>query len=444
MNTLKLNTKKILMLGNAFFCILLLWQVYNTYCPVFLESLLKGRLGDNTSYVIGIIMAADNLFALFMLPVFGALSDKTKSKYGKRTPYIIIGMLLSAIIFPFIAIFYFIGKSYSLLFVIIFMGLTLIVMNMYRNPAVALMPDITPKPLRSKANGIINLVGYIGAIIGGAIAMFIKTTSTSSIIIVPFIIASACILFTMVAFIFIVNENKWLDEAKDDLEKGEEMAKTMEKIEIDKPLSKKDKRNLILILIAVFFWFMSFNSIETFLSLYCNNIFNKPTYSGTLVIILTISSLLTFIPGASLAQRIGRRASILVGLIIIICGLGILLTLQKANPNFIVLAIAFALAGIGWALINISSFPMVVEMSNKSNIGKFTGYYYTSSMIAQSLTPIIVGIVMTLNGNLKPLFPYAILMMSIAFIIFSFTKEKAGKINVTTKKSILESFDNDI
>lgn len=439
---LKLNTKKTVILGFAFFAILLLWQVYNTYCPVFLEKYLKEKMAD-PSYLIGIIMALDNLFALIFLPLFGALSDKTKSKYGKRKPYIIIGLFASAIVFPFIAIFYYLNIKASLALIIIFMGLTLLIMNVYRNPAVALMPDITAKPLRSKANGIINLIGYIGAISGGAIAMFISTTSEGPIIIVPFIIASVCLLAVMILFIVKVNENKWLDEAEHDLEIGEEQALTLEKTDVDKPLSKGDKRNLILLILAVFFWYMSFNSIETFLSLFCKNILGAPKLAGTLVIVLTISSLLTFIPGAMLANKIGRKGSVLIGLVLCVSGMVVAMTQGKADYHVVVLFIGFILCGIGWALINISSFPMVLEMSNKNNIGKFTGYYYSSSMIAQTLTPVLIGIVMTLKQNLKPLFPYAIIMMATAFMIFFFVNEpKRKKDKNEPKKSVLEHFDN--
>ena len=174
---LKLNYKRTFFIGCAFFSILMLWQVYNTYCPLMLQSLLadKFNVENELTYVIGIIMAADNLFALFMLPIFGKLSDKTNTKYGKRMPYIIVGMVLSALLFPLIVVCFMKG---SLAGVIIMMGIILIIMNAYRNPAVALMPDVTPKPLRSGANGIINLVGYIGAVIAGALAMFLKTEET--------------------------------------------------------------------------------------------------------------------------------------------------------------------------------------------------------------------------------------------------------------------------
>ena len=267
---LKLNYKNTFLIGLAFFAILMLWQVYNTYCPLILEELLANRYEDanKLTYVIGIIMAMDNLAALILMPIFGVLSDKTKTKKGKRMPYILIGMLASALLFPLIATFYLLN---SLMGVILLMMLVLIIMQGYRSPAVALMPDITPKPLRSKANGIINLVGYIGAIIAGALAMVFKKTDGSSQSLVylwPFVIASIFMLIAMFILYFKVDEIKLLKENKEAIEYGEKYSQSLENVSEERPLSKKDFKNLIIILIAIFFWFMSFNAIETFNSLF--------------------------------------------------------------------------------------------------------------------------------------------------------------------------------
>src|SRR5574344_2004972 len=176
-NGLKLNYKRTLIIGFAFFGILMLWQVYNYYCPQILSELLAQQLQSESEsqvqLIVGIVMAMDNVVALFMLPLFGSLSDKTHTKLGKRMPYIIAGSILSAAALIFIPIAF---AHNSLVGVIIVMAVVLLCMQAYRNPAVSLMPDITPKPLRAKANGIINLVGYLGAIVAGAIGLFISTT----------------------------------------------------------------------------------------------------------------------------------------------------------------------------------------------------------------------------------------------------------------------------
>ena len=206
----KLNYNRTFIIGLAFFSIMMMWNVYNTYCPVFLTELLTARLNEpaeNVQWIVGILMALDNVFAIFMLPIFGYLSDKTKSKYGKRMPYIVIGTLCAVLVLPCIPIFY----AYdSLLGVILMMGLTLIIMNIYRNPAVALMPDITPKPLRAKANGIINFVGYLGGIVSGVIAMFISYKKYSSenkfMLIIPFIIASVFMILSVILLFFRIKD----------------------------------------------------------------------------------------------------------------------------------------------------------------------------------------------------------------------------------------------
>lgn len=445
---LKLNYKNTFFIGLAFFAILMLWQVYNTYCPLILRELLNSSFGGDTNrlnYVIGIIMAMDNLVALIIMPLFGNLSDKTHTKIGKRMPYILIGMLASAIAFPLIAAFYIMN---SLIGVVILMGLVLIIMQGYRSPAVALMPDVTPKPLRSTANGIINLVGYIGAILAGALAMVfkVKTGETGGLTYLwPFIISSVFMLAAMIILSFKINEPKLLEETKEDIELGEKLSQSIEEIKVDKPLSKLDLRNLFIILIAVFFWFMSFNAIETFNSLFCSEILQNSGIHGTFTIILTVSSIASFMLLSGLAQKIGRKWTIILGLGLLILGIGLMTLITyilKENISNYVWAIYLltVIIGIGWALVNINSYPMIVEMSNKNNIGKFTGYYYTASMIAQTATPILVGLIMSFNtAGLRLLYVYSFATMIIALLVFLFVIEKRDYNRQKEKKSMLEN-----
>lgn len=431
---LKLNYARTFYIGFAFFAILLIWQLYNHYSPLYLDALLKAKLTneDHRWYIIGIIMAMDNLFALFMLPLFGYLSDKTRTKYGKRIPYIVIGMILSILVFPLISVAYLLSSLWG---VILAMGAVLIIMNIYRSPAVALMPDVTPKPLRSKANGIINLVGYLGAILGGGISMIFKFTDQNINYIVPSLIGSALMFIALVILIFKINENKILEETALDMQIGEELSETTEKIEENKPLSKVDKRNLIILLVATFLWFASFNAVETFLSVYSKNVFGDSSVAGTAVIILTFSSIIIFIPAGILSTKIGRKNTVIIGLLTIILAVVILIFQTKFN---IIAIIAFALAGIGWASINVNSYPMLVEMTHQANIGRYTGLYYTSSMAAQSLTPIVAGAVMTFFSGPEPLFKYSTIVMVLALLVFIFFK--TPKKQLQAKKG-LEAFD---
>lgn len=458
-NNLKFNYKNTLYIGCAFFSILMLWQVYNHYCPLFLDYLLREHtnlnLVDNERlYIIGIIMASDNLFAIFMLPIFGNLSDKTKTKWGRRMPYIILGMILSAIVFPLIPIMF---MRNSLIGVIVMMGIILIIMNMYRNPAVALMPDVTPKPLRAKANGIINFVGYLGAILAGALAMFLKITSDSSSnwlpsskgytnAIIAFIIASVFMLIALVILLLKIKENKLVNETKKQLELGEKLAETHSSVE--EKLSKKDRKNLIILLISTFLWFMAFNAIETYNSLFCKNVLGNESAGGTIVIIMTISSIITFVLTANLPSKIGRKKAVTLGLIFLILGFLIILTtlivsgvfkknylVENSHINIIPIYLAVVFCGIGWALINASSYPMIVEMANKENVGRFTGLYYTFSMAAQTATPILVGIIMSLKSTgLRILYIYSFILTIIAIIVFSLYKENKNKTKIITKK----------
>lgn len=443
---LKLNYKRTLYIGFAFFSILMLWQVYNHYCPLFLKVLLQDYLGGNASYsafIIGIIMALDNLLAIFMLPIFGALSDKTKSKYGRRMPYIVIGMILSIIVFPFIVVAF---LNESLFGVIATMGLILIIMNIYRSPAIALMPDVTPKPLRSKANGLINLVGYIGAIIAGAVAMFVKADST--IIIVPFLIASLFLVIALVILMINIQERKILQEVKSDLELGEKLSLTLDEVQENKPLSTQDKRNMKILLASIVLWFMAFNAVETFNSTYFNELFGNEGLAGTATIILTITSIAVFIPAGNLAFKIGRKRAVVLGLLLLLSGVVsiLVITTQVAAVSGVIgilLYLSFALSGAGWALINVHSYPMMVEMAHRGNVGKLTGYYYTASMSAQSLTPILIGAIMTfaMQGSARPLFMYSAVLVLIALVVFSGYREDKKKVKEI--KQGLAAFDID-
>ena len=435
---LKLNYRSTMYIGFAFFSILMVWQVYNHYGSFFLDALLESRIEVRTerAYIVGIIMALDNFFALFMLPIFGILSDRTKTRFGRRIPYIMFGMLVSAIIFPLIAVAYIYN---SLAGVIIMMLLVLIVMNIYRNPAISLMPDVTPKPLRSKANGFINLIGYVGAIIAGGLALIFGESVENPIInLVPFLIASGVMLVAMVILFIKIKENRLVKETANDMLVGETMSDTLSEVGENIPLSKMDKRNMLIILVAVFLWFAAFNAIETFISIYSDEVFGDMRWGGLVVIVLVLSSMITFIPAGFLAAYIGRKKSVIIGLLVMTFGL--FLCMMTNSLTFVFFFGVF-LSGVGWAMVNVNSYPMVVEMSHKNNVGRYTGYYYTSSMLAQTFTPIIAGFVILIGESYEVLFPYAGVLAFSAFLVFLLIKEK--KDVVRDIKTGLDAFDVD-
>ena len=384
---LKLNYKRTIYIGLAFFTILMLWQVYNTYCPLFLTDLLMQRYGgsaESYSYIVGVMMALDNLLALFMLPLFGYFSDKTKSRLGKRMPYIIAGTVSAVVLFPLIPIMFLYNQ---LIWLFVIMGLVVLAMNIYRSPSVALMPDVTPKPLRSKANAIINLIGYIGAIFAGAIALFIsiKVGADGSIVYnpntiwIPFVITAVIMVCVLVMLVLKIRENKLAKEVEAEMEEGEKQSETTVIVEDNKPLPKQDKRNLIVLFISIFLWFFAFNSLETFGSSYAVFEFGEGSgWWGIAVIVMTITSIISFIPGGIIAEKLGRFKAVLLGLGLMILGLllAILFTFVPIFDGVItyLLYLPIAMIGMGWAWVNVSSYPMVVEAASSGNVGKYTGY----------------------------------------------------------------------
>lgn len=439
---LKLNVTRTFYIGLAFFTILMLWQVYNTYCPIFLSDLLirtYGGAASDYSYLVGIIMALDNVLALFMLPLFGAWSDRTKSKLGKRIPFIIAGTFAAVVLFPLIAILFIYQK---LIWMAVVMALVLVAMNIYRSPAVSLMPDITPKPLRSRANAIVNLVGYIGAIFAGAMALFIKVSTDEvtglaiynpKTVWIPFAVTAVLMIVALVILIFKIKENKLAEQLKEEMELGEKEAETNDTIAEDKPLGKRDKANLWIMLVSIFLWFFAFNAIETFGSSFgVYKLGVTTSWWGTAVIIMTLASIIAFIPAGWIANKIGRKNSVLIGLGLMIIGVVVccFITIPWVFYPFI------AIAGIGWAWINVNSYPMVVEVASKKNIGKLTGWYYAASMLAQSITPICVGFLFKWLGY-SFLFYYVLIFAVLALGVFLFYKSPK-KAEVEGNKTVIE------
>ena len=426
---LKLNTKRTIYIGFAFFTILMLMQVYNNYCSVFLEN-----LGVNPIWT-GVMMALDNVFALFMLPFFGNLSDKSKSKFGKRTLYIVIGIGLASLFTPFIIIAY-LNKSLPLL--VIAMGLVLVSINLYRSPAVALMPDVTPKPLRSKANAIINLVGYAGGIIATVLYAVTGGTKNESMIWIPFVVLPLFCIVALVVFLIKIKENKVLEEVKEEMEEGERQAEIVEELGSNKPLGKHNKFNLIIILVSVALWKFGFNAVETFGSNFASNLTpDNDGWWGTISTMMIAISIIAFIPAGKVTEKFGRKNTVLLGNALMIFGLiiatflSIIYTETMSSLLFILPIIPL---GIGWAWINVNSYTMVVELSTKDNVGKYTGLYYMFSNVAEILTPILFGVVAYFLGYLT-LFMYSLIIINIAVIVFMMFKNKDEIEEFSTQKS---------
>lgn len=562
---MKLNYKRTLFVGFAFFLICAFWQAYDAIVPLMLTN--KFGMSQGAS---GIIMSLDNILALFMLPLFGALSDKSKSRFGKRTPFILIGTICAIVCFVSLTfvdqaqlnkvkadkqalwdyantmtvenkendsvidasaetsivlrdyaarLFYNTDydsltsdkqaelaqkyanlgydsvytydketKTYAvydskadvpdglrskntyvalvssaenlfahnvtatspwtLVLFIVLLLMTLISMAVFRSPAVALMPDVTVKPLRSKANAIINLMGTAGGILVLLLGMVFGTGKVQNQM-MPYTwyVAAVCgiMAVALAVFILTVREPAWNAEmletqAKLDEDNPEERDETVVEVAdqenlnevADVPQSKsasnklsKDKlTSLILILASVALWFIGYNAITSKYSVYAVNELNKD-YNTTLLI-AQAAAVVAYIPVGMIASKLGRKRTILIGIALLTAAFFGAIFVTASSPTWL-LIVLFALAGIAWATINVNSFPMVVELAKGSTIGKYTGYYYTASMAAQIVTPILSGYLMQAFGTMRILFPYGTIFVALSFVTMLFVKHGDSK-----------------
>ncbi|MBE6729287.1 MAG: SLC45 family MFS transporter [Ruminococcaceae bacterium] len=430
---MKLNYKRTILIGFAFMSILAFWQFYDQVVPYILEFTFKLN-----TFETNIIMAADNILAVFMLPLFGALSDRTRTGLGKRTPYILYGTFASTALLILSGLFH---KAVNFWGFFITLMLLLITMGIYRTPAVAYMPDVTEKPLRSKANAIINLVGYIGGIFATVVMMFMLKSekneqgesvySSGQSFMPVFIVIAAFMLISVLIMVFTLNENKILKETniKDEVESDENKGKK---------LTRDVRKSLIFILLSVLFWFMSYNSVTTAFSRYCVNIWKVDlgTSSGYLLT-ATITAIIAFVPLGMLSSKVGRKSTVLIGVALMTACLFAAIFVTKQTPLMYVI---LGTIGVAWAAINVNSFPMVVEMSSGADVGKYTGIYYTFSMAAQITTPLLSGFIIDKLGfGYRALFPYAVIFAALSFVTMLFVKH--GDSKPVPKKDLLESFD---
>ena len=416
----KLNVKRTILTGLAFLSISAFWQVYDTIIPLILKE--NFAIGDT---VAGGIMALDNVLALFLLPLFGTLSDRTHTRLGRRMPFILCGTALAVVSMLQLPLA---ANARSLVWFMCALGLTLLSMGLYRSPAVALMPDLTPKPQRSKGNAVINLMGSVGGIASLAlIAILVPKTDSPNYL--PLYAAVACIMVVAVAVLACtIRENRMRvpdeprEETKDAPSRG---------------LSKPEQRSLALILASVFFWFMGYNAVTTAFSKYARFYWGMTggAFSYTLIV-AQAAAICAYLPVASLSGRIGRRKTILCGIALLTTVFGSAALFRTFNAAMFAL---FALAGIAWAAINVNSYPMVVELARGADVGRYTGFYYTFSMAAQILTPILSGALLE-NVGYATLFPYGALCVAVSFVTMFLVRH--GDTKAEKPASRLETFAN--
>ena len=433
---MKLNDKRTILVGLAFLSICAFWQMYDNIVPLILT-----RTFHMNETISGLIMAADNILALFLLPFFGSLSDRTNTKIGKRMPFILFGTGCAIILMnllPLIENSYYAAPSTAktVSFVIV-LGLLLIAMGTYRSPAVALMPDVTPKPLRSKGNAIINLMGAVGGILYLAITSVLYSQSRLEAIEAaggrvnyqPLFMIVSAIMFVSIGILFLTIKEPKLTAENQALEaQHPEWNLAIEDSAGHEVLPAPVKRSLGFLLASIALWFIGYNGVTTWFTTYVSEVMGQGLGgASTCLLIATAGAIVSYIPVGQIASKIGRKKTILGGIILLaVCfALGYVLTTAYQRIN-VIMFVVFALVGLAWAAINVNSLPMVVEMCRDSDIGKFTGYYYTASMAAQVVTPVVAGTLMR-HIDYRVLFPYAAFFVALSGVTMCFVRHGDAK-----------------
>ena len=442
---MKLNYGRTVRIGFAFLAICAFWQMYNNVIPLILTNTF--HMNESLS---GAIMAADNVLALFLLPLFGSLSDKCKSPMGRRKPFILAGTVLSVLLMLLVPVldnryFSYPSKGLSMIFVCV-LGLLLIAMGTYRSPAVALMPDLTPKPYRSRANAVINLMGALGGIIYLILASILyseaRTKGLAHVNYLPlFLIVAAIMVLSLLIVLFTINEPALRLQVENYEKDHPEQETAPAGDDGSRTLPPAVKRSLIFLLVSVSLWFISYNAVETWFTTYAQRMWGMSLGSASLCLtIATGGAILSYIPIGQAAARFGRRRVIIAGVILLASCFFVLFIYTLLSGSFHpVLYLLLLLIGLAWAAINVNSLPMVLEMCSGAEIGRFTGLYYTFSMAAQIVTPVAAGTLMNRIGYTS-LFIYSTLFAGMAFLTMS--QVKHGDTKVQARRG-LEAYDID-
>lgn len=422
---MKLDYKKTFFIGLGFMSICAFWQLYDNLIPLILENTFG--FGEK---ITGVIMAMDNILALFLLPLFGAFSDKTNTRFGKRIPYIIIGTIIAVLSMNVLPLA---DRAENLPLFVITLGIVLVAMGSYRSPAVALMPDLTQKAHRSRANAVVNLMGAAGGVFT-LVAIKFLVDEVEKPNYYPLFLAIMIFMVVAVGILFITIKEKKLSAAMVP-ENEEVVAESGEKVD---KLPKEVQKSLYFILISIFLWFMAYNAVTTAFSRYAKNVWGmKGGGFADALLVATIAAIVSYIPIGFLSSKFGRKKMILSGIVLMAVAY---FAGSRFQEYHVVINLFFGLIGIGWASISVNSYPMVVEMSKGSDVGKYTGLYYAASMAAQVVTPVLSGIFLE-NVSYLILFPYAVVFSILSFCTMLMVKH--GNVKPERKVNPLENFDLD-
>ena len=436
---MKLNYRRTFLIGLAFLSICAFWQMYDNIIPLILQNTFG--IGET---ITGAIMAADNVLALFLLPVFGAISDRVDTKFGKRMPFIAGGTVLAVI---FLMILPAADRSENLILFVVTLFALLVSMGLYRSPAVALMPDLTPNKLRSKGNAVINLMGAVGGVYTLIMIKLLVGKGERPDYTPLFVSVAALMVIAVGILVITIQEKKVKTKVDAEVKAYEEKAgvvveteDTVEKEEEEPKaaMPKEVKRSMIFLLASIFLWFTAYNAVSTAFSRYTKGVWKLEAGGfADCLMVATVAAILSYIPIGNISSKIGRKKTIMGGVVLMsVCYFAAIF----AGAYHPLINVAFAVIGVGWAAINVNSYPMIVEMSKGCDIGKFTGTYYTFSMTAQIFTPVLSGFLLE-NVSYRTLFPYAFIFSVLAFC--TMTQVQHGDARPDKKKSVLENFDVD-
>ena len=414
MSTNKLDVKTTILLSFGFFASTMAWSLYNSFVPQILEGFIT------STAAIGFIMTIDNIFGVIFQPLFGKMSDKTRTRFGRRMPYIFIGLPICALAFVLIP---HMRSLWSLMAVLIIFTF---VMSAWRAPAVALMPDLIPGPQRSQANGIVNLMGGVGAVmafLAGGLLFNYWLGKTGNGFPLPFIMGAVMMMLALFALAFFVREPRQAYEPEE---------KTPA---VKIKLGKDEKRSLLLMLFGIFFWFAGYNAVETFFTLYATNTLGITAGNGAMTLaIFSLTFLIFAVPSGFIGAKIGRRKAILTGL----CGLILCFTPMIFIADIWLTRGCLFFGGFCWAMVNINSLPMVVQLSGPEKIGTFIGYYYSFSFSSQIVSPILFGLIRDMAGHYKILFLYSAVAFALAIASMIFVRHGEDEPETTTAAQVLD------
>ncbi len=430
---LKLNVKRTVLVGLAFFTISMFWQIYNNLMPLFLQDF------NFNSTITGLIMAMDNILAVVLMPFLGNFSDrfpkKLRGKFGRRMPFIVVGSVLAALTFMLVN---YAHNVHNLALMLATTAFVLVFMCAYRSPAVALMPDVTPHPIRSTGNAVINIMGTVGGVITLLLMQVFLVTETGADGVGRIVgnnwalvsIVSGMMILATVVMILKVRENKFAEDAANQLKRAgiapeEEQSEQpkMSIVQALKTLNKPQLISLVFILLSVFMWYMAYNALETHFSRFSLNVLGEKFTLPLLV--ANAAAFIMFIPAVEIGRRIGRKKTVMLGVLLMGTGLLFasicLISGMSTRVLKFVMYPTFVLVGGGWATINVHSYIMCVELSTESTTGTYTGMYYAFSMTAQIITPVLAGLVIDYVSPIG-LVPYSLVFTAIAFVTMIFVK----------------------